>query len=198
MDMLAGFKLPLHVHSEDKSPLRAAFDRIQDLLSSKPKKLGSTLFIVDDISTLDWIGIPLADVQNFIRALRALCLKVTPGLITYFVLFQCTSFQNKETLVIRHHLVSPSREHDDLFRLLLQICTHHLEVRPLSSGRSGTVTGEVSWFSILNFLMTTDSLPRYHFIKVFPIYQRQSSSSIEVQHFSTDLPILGQSSLPKE
>ena len=155
MDMLAGFNLPVHVHSEDKSSLRAAFDRIQDILSSKLEKLGSMLIIVDDVSTLDWIGIPSADVQKFIRALRALCLKVTPGVITYLVLFQCTLFQNKETLVIRHHLVSPSREHDDLFRLLLQICTHHLEVKPLSSGRSGTVTGEVSWFSL-------PSLPHDH------------------------------------
>lgn len=159
MDMSAGFKPPLHVHSEGKSSLRAAFDRIQDLLSSKPKKLGSTMIIVDDISTLDWIGIPPADVQNFIRALRALCVKVTPSIITYLVLFQRTLFQNQVTLVIRHHLVSPSREHDDLFRLLLQICTHHLEVRPLSSGRSGTVTGEVSW--VLHLHLPHDPLTRF-------------------------------------
>ncbi len=85
MDMLAGFNLPLHVHSEEKNSLRAAFDRIQDLLSSKLKKPGTTLFILDDISTLDWIGLPPADVQKFIRALRARCLKVTLSIIVYLV-----------------------------------------------------------------------------------------------------------------
>lgn len=50
----------------------------------------------------------------------------------------------KTTLLIRHHMVSPSDpEPDDLFRLLLQISNYHLETRPLVTGRSGNVTGEV-------------------------------------------------------
>jgi len=53
-------------------------------------------------------------------------------------------FQTKTTLIVRHHLVATTEtEPDDLFRLLLQISEYHLEVRPLSSGRSGEVTGEV-------------------------------------------------------
>ena len=39
-----------------------------------------------------------------------------------------------------------SGDPDDLYRHLLQICTYHMEVQPLASGRSGTVTGEVSFF----------------------------------------------------
>ena len=51
-------------------------------------------------------------------------------------------FQESATLIIRHHLVLP--QVDDVFRRLLQISTYHLEVRSLSSGRSGTISGEVS------------------------------------------------------
>jgi len=34
------------------------------------------LIILDDISTLDWIGFPLQELSRFLRALRAACLKV--------------------------------------------------------------------------------------------------------------------------
>jgi hypothetical protein len=34
------------------------------------------LIILDDISTLDWIGFPLLELSRFLRALRATCLKV--------------------------------------------------------------------------------------------------------------------------
>lgn len=50
--------------------------------------------------------------------------------------------QAHATLFVRHHIVTRS-EPDDLFRHLLQISNYHLEVRPLSSGRSGEVSGEV-------------------------------------------------------
>ena len=44
--------------------------------------------------------------------------------------------------MVRHHILNAS-EPDELFRHLLQLCTVHLEVRPLSSGRSTAVSGEV-------------------------------------------------------
>jgi hypothetical protein len=84
------------------------------------------LVILDDITILEWIGFPLIDIIRFSRALRALCLKYNA------------------TLLIRHHLITPG-DADDLYRHLLQISTYHMEVQPLSSGRSGTVTGEVSF-----------------------------------------------------
>jgi len=37
-------------------------------------------------------------------------------------------------------------EPDALFQLLLQLCSYHVEVRPLASGRSGAVSGEVHLF----------------------------------------------------
>ncbi|KAF9527864.1 hypothetical protein CPB83DRAFT_767582 [Crepidotus variabilis] len=87
----------------------------------------SRLLIFDDISSLEWMGIPNIQLQQFLRAVRAMCLK------------------HRVTLLIRHHLLSPDEsEPDELFRFLLQICTHHLAVHPLASGRSGAVTGEIS------------------------------------------------------
>lgn len=47
------------------------------------------------------------------------------------------------SLVIRQHITSLG-EADDALRLLLQLCAAHIEVLPLSSGRSGSVSGEVS------------------------------------------------------
>ena len=49
--------------------------------------------------------------------------------------------QANATLFVRHHRLSD--EPDDLFRHLYQLCTYHLEVRGLASGRSGAVSGEV-------------------------------------------------------
>ncbi|EDR04787.1 uncharacterized protein LACBIDRAFT_295001 [Laccaria bicolor S238N-H82] len=49
----------------------------------------------------------------------------------------------KATLIIRQHVVTPG-DPDDLFRHLLQMCAYHMDVRPLASGRSGAVSGEVA------------------------------------------------------
>ena len=51
--------------------------------------------------------------------------------------------------VVRHHVVDSS-DPDDLQRHLLQLCTYHIEVLALSSGRSGAVSGEV--LSLCTFL----------------------------------------------
>ena len=66
--------------------------------------------------------------------------------------------------VFRHHLgATAEAEPDDLFRLLLQISEYHLETRPLSSGRSGEATGEVS-LSLLPFGRDSKSI-RYRCIE---------------------------------
>jgi len=109
--------------SLDGPNLRPIYDRVQACMSKSKDK--SMLVILDDITLLEWIGFPLIDIIHFSRALRALCQKFNA------------------TLLIRHHLVNPG-DPDDLYRHLLQICTYHMEVQPLASGRSGTVTGEIS------------------------------------------------------
>ncbi|KAG6884852.1 hypothetical protein C0993_007785 [Termitomyces sp. T159_Od127] len=98
---------------------------VYDLIASKLRAIEEHLFIIfDDIASLQWVGFPILDISRFARSLRAL------------------SHQTRSTLVIRHHNVTPE-EPDDLFRHLLHLCTYHLEVLPLSSGKSGSVSGEL-------------------------------------------------------
>ncbi|KIM40346.1 hypothetical protein M413DRAFT_446533 [Hebeloma cylindrosporum] len=108
--------------ADRRESLRILIKRVQVCLD---RAAGPALIILDDISALDWIGFPLLDLSRFLRALRAACLKANA------------------TLIIRHHIVTPG-EADELFRHLLQISTYHVEDRPLSSGRSGDVSGEIS------------------------------------------------------
>ncbi|KAJ3517047.1 hypothetical protein NLJ89_g747 [Agrocybe chaxingu] len=103
--------------------LRGVFDRVRTALENSRPSQQLPLIILDDVSVLEWIGFSPTSVQRFIRALRSLALKANA------------------TLVLRHHVVTPN-EPDELLRHLLQICTYHLEVRPLASGRSGAVSGE--------------------------------------------------------
>ncbi|KAH0589935.1 hypothetical protein H2248_000125 [Termitomyces sp. 'cryptogamus'] len=99
---------------------------LHDLLTSQLNATEEPLLIViDDIISLQWIGFSILDISRFTRSLRAL------------------SQQARSTLVIRHHNVTPE-EPDDVFRHMLHLCTYHLEVRPLSSGRSGSVSGEIA------------------------------------------------------
>ncbi|CAA7266451.1 unnamed protein product [Cyclocybe aegerita] len=105
--------------------LRGVFDRVRMALENSRPSQQPHLIILDDVSVLEWIGFSPTSVQRFIRALRSLALKANA------------------TLVLRHHVVTPN-EPDELLRHLLQICTYHLEVRPLASGRSGAVSGEVA------------------------------------------------------
>ncbi|KAJ7072835.1 hypothetical protein C8F01DRAFT_262424 [Mycena amicta] len=88
-----------------------------------------TLVIVDDLATLDWLGFSVLDITRFCRALYAACRKANA------------------TLLLRQHVLTPTPAEpilDDLFRALRQLCTYHLEVLPLASGRSGTVSGQVA------------------------------------------------------
>ena len=134
--------------------LRSLFDSILDVLSSTSRRastevLSERLVILDDVSTLEWIGFSFLDVCRFVRALVAACRRVSRQFFgkkksrsSCIDAFPYFFFKENATLIVRHHLVLP--EVDDLFRRLLQISTYHLEVRSLSSGRSGTVSGEVS------------------------------------------------------
>ncbi|GLB36869.1 putative elongation complex protein 6 [Lyophyllum shimeji] len=102
--------------------LRPLFDLVNASLQSHD---APSLVILDDIASLQWIGFSLLDISRFTRALCGICRKANV------------------TLLIRHHNVTPE-EPDDLFRHVLHLCTYHLEVRPLSSGRSGSVSGEIA------------------------------------------------------
>ena len=101
----------------------------------------SPLVILDDISMLEWIGLPMLEIQRFVRALRAVSLKVwflssLPSLCIELLR------QANATLVIRHHIVT-TNEPDVLLRHVLQVSTYPLQVRPLATGKSGAVSGEV-------------------------------------------------------
>ncbi|KAF9241867.1 hypothetical protein BU15DRAFT_87091 [Melanogaster broomeanus] len=104
--------------------LRRVFDLVTSEVHNVQGGDGKSLIILDDIASLEWLGHSVLDLSRFCRALKALCLK------------------EGATLVIRHHILSRS-EPDILFHHLQQLCSYHVEVRPLSSGRSGAVSGEL-------------------------------------------------------
>ncbi|KAK0495977.1 hypothetical protein EDD18DRAFT_1309698 [Armillaria luteobubalina] len=98
-----------------------------------------SLIILDDVSVLEWIGVSALEILRFCRALRAHCIK------------------HRATLLIRHHLVHDKP--DQLFRDLLQLATYHVDVRPLASGRSGAVSGEVALHLGPNVLLPASVKP---------------------------------------
>ena len=101
--------------------------------------------ILDDISTLEWIGYPTPDLLRFVHALSATCRKVQPNFVTVLGLIyvEIAPYQTNTSLLIRHHVLTPG-EPDDILRLLHQLGAYHLEVLPLSTGRSGSVSGQVN------------------------------------------------------
>jgi hypothetical protein len=50
--------------------------------------------------------------------------------------------QGAVSLVVRYHIAA-SDDLDSVLRILLQLSAYHIEVLPLSSGKSGSVSGEV-------------------------------------------------------
>ncbi|KAH9987019.1 hypothetical protein BJV74DRAFT_843197 [Russula compacta] len=88
---------------------------------------GSTppLVIFDELASFEWIGHSALDVSRFARALVASCAK------------------NDVFLAIRYHIVAPD-DLDSILRILLQLSTYYIEVLPLSSGKSGAVSGEIA------------------------------------------------------
>ncbi|KAI6002832.1 hypothetical protein EDD15DRAFT_1427071 [Pisolithus albus] len=85
---------------------------------------GQTLVILDDIASLEWLGFSPLVLFRFARALKALCLK---------------SWRNSSYPTSHPGCIGTWSP----FRLLLQLCSYHIEVRPLASGRSGAVSGEL-------------------------------------------------------
>ncbi|KAI0644708.1 hypothetical protein C8Q79DRAFT_791633 [Trametes meyenii] len=107
-------------------PLKSLYQKIKKTLDDAQNGAESTVSVVlDDIAALEWIGISITDISRFSRALSALCRKLNAS------------------LVLRYHVTTPG-EPDDVLRHLLQLCAYHMDVFPLSSGRSGTVSGQVA------------------------------------------------------
>ena len=63
--------------------LSATFDLVSSLLPSEVPTSGSVV-ILDDVSTLEWIGFSAPDIIRFVRALRVACHKVRGLISTYF------------------------------------------------------------------------------------------------------------------
>ncbi|KIJ68092.1 hypothetical protein HYDPIDRAFT_126768 [Hydnomerulius pinastri MD-312] len=125
IDLNAQLEVPVETGlASNESRLRSVYDLVSSELRNALGGDGKSLVILDDIASLEWLGFSALDLSRFCRALKVLCLK------------------SNATLVIRHHILNPS-EPDPLFHSLQQLCSYHVEVRPLASGRSGAVSGEV-------------------------------------------------------
>ncbi|KAH9940373.1 uncharacterized protein BXZ73DRAFT_42834 [Epithele typhae] len=109
-----------------RAPFEDLFLRIRAALStSSDDGNNPCLVILDDVSALEWIGLSVDKIANFLRALSSLCRRAAA------------------TLIIRHHIITPG-EPDDVLRRLVQLCDSRLDVFPLSSGKSGSVSGQVA------------------------------------------------------
>ncbi|KAI0246450.1 hypothetical protein BJV78DRAFT_1135200 [Lactifluus subvellereus] len=88
----------------------------------------SSLVIFDELASFEWIGHSALDVSRFARALVSSCAKASA---------------NGVFLAVRYHIATPD-DPDSILRILLQLSTYHVEVLPLSSGKSGAVSGEIA------------------------------------------------------
>ncbi|EIW83116.1 hypothetical protein CONPUDRAFT_121514 [Coniophora puteana RWD-64-598 SS2] len=103
--------------------LRPLYDMVETELSVADVD-NRPLVILDDVSSLAWLGFSTLELSRFTRAVWAICRK------------------SNASLVCRYHILDPA-EPESLFQKLLQLASYHIEVRPLASGRSGAVSGEV-------------------------------------------------------
>ncbi|KAH9168252.1 hypothetical protein EDB89DRAFT_1992725 [Lactarius sanguifluus] len=103
-------------------PYYHCFDLIRSCVE-RQNDAQNTLVIFDELATFEWIGHSALDISRFARALVAYCAK---GAIS---------------LVVRYHIAA-SGDLDSVLRILLRLSAYHIEVLPLSSGKSGSVSGE--------------------------------------------------------
>ncbi|KZV59950.1 hypothetical protein PENSPDRAFT_594672 [Peniophora sp. CONT] len=105
--------------------LKTLYLDTKGLLETWSQEGGPKFVVLDDTSSLEWIGFESSEIIRFTRALVAL------------------ARQHGTTLIVRHHSAI-SEEPDDVQRVLLQLFTYHIETRSLSSGRSSSVSGEIA------------------------------------------------------
>ncbi|GBE80292.1 hypothetical protein SCP_0300070 [Sparassis crispa] len=126
LDAMQGIASPPPYDSSAIEYVKSLLDKLRSTLSNYDEALHvETLVILDDIVTLEWIGLPVLELIRFSRMLCALSRKMNFALI------------------LRYHTVTPG-EPDELLRHLLQLCTYRVDVFPLSSGRSGAVSGQIA------------------------------------------------------
>ena len=63
------------------SSLKALFNEVRSALLSRREGGPKNLVILDDLASFEWIGIPMEDINRFIRALCALCRQVAHPLL---------------------------------------------------------------------------------------------------------------------
>ncbi|KAI0743659.1 hypothetical protein C8Q80DRAFT_1237014 [Daedaleopsis nitida] len=111
---------------EGHPTLREVYDNIRSILATlKDGSEKPPLIILDDLASMEWMGLPIDEIVRFARALCGMCRK------------------HASSLILRHHITTPD-EPDELLKRLLQMCHYHLDVFPLSSGRSGSVSGQIA------------------------------------------------------
>lgn len=156
VDVCSDSDTPGGIAAVGSASLKGCYDRLSSRLSQASQ--AAELIILDDISTLEWIGYDIADVQKFTRALVALCRKVSDAQYDHYHLLIMYS-QAQAPLIIRHHVLCTSTREpiftedessDDLFNLLAQLASFHVEIKSLASGRSGSVSGEASLTALLS------------------------------------------------
>ena len=129
------------------SNLGALFDKLSNEIHADDvdgEEGARNLVVLDGISLPCWMGVPTKGLKQLVRAVRAICYKV--GLLNYLFreLFTISllDVQNNGGLLVRTHSV-PENETDALTHFLVSQCSFLLEVLPLESGRSGSISGEV-------------------------------------------------------
>ncbi|KAN0130283.1 Uncharacterized protein family UPF0405 [Lactarius tabidus] len=108
----------------DGASLLPLFNLIQNSVE-RQDDTENTLVIFDELATFEWIGHSALDISRFARALVAYCAK------------------SAVSLVVRYHIAAMD-DLDSVLRMLLQLSAYHIEVLPLSSGKSGSVSGEIA------------------------------------------------------
>jgi len=112
-----------HVQS-GADTLRPLLDLVQTFVNDASTTAPHFLVVFDGISTLEWLGFTATEVGRLSRALSSFCRKYSASLL------------------LRYHILD--REViGSTFSLLQQLVAYRVEVRPLSSGKSGAVSGEI-------------------------------------------------------
>jgi hypothetical protein len=125
--------------------LKDAFNQISDTLALYATPASKHVCVmIEDLSHLSWIGATEIEISQFYRAVRGVCLKVClplrlvlPSLLNWC----CWCWQAGASLVLISRVIG-SEPPGIILRDLLANCHAVINVLPLSSGRSGSVSGE--------------------------------------------------------
>ncbi|KAI3654974.1 hypothetical protein MP228_000354 [Amoeboaphelidium protococcarum] len=101
-------------------------DQIIDVLGQKCTQNGESWIVIDDLSVLECIGVPLEKMTRFLHRLRDYCYK-----------------HKVNQLIHINGLVS----HDNLRNFMIYGADYVVECQPLLSGKSVEVDGSVGFFS---------------------------------------------------